>query len=406
MRRIAYVTADRGIPVFGEKGASIHIREMINAFSQNGDDVTLFAGRIGANHVTLDANLVKVRANGGLSAIAQDLEGTGRQQAKEEYALLLSDAAIEAICAEHRRARFDFIYERYGLFSTAGVGAAKMLGIPCFLEVNSPLVLEQQKYRQLSNYKAAKRVEFVQFSQADVIGCVSNEVAEYVLANGGRCDQVLVIPNAVDTFKFTPDIEPRVLTEAASRTVIGFSGSLKPWHGVDVLMRAFAALLQKGNPVHLLIIGDGPLRPWIEGFAAGADISQHVTITGWVQHEDLPSWLTAVDIAVAPYPRVENFYFSPLKLAEYMAAGRCVVASDIGQITQLIADGVNGRLVVPGDIDHLVYSIERLRALPGEREKLGQHARSAACGRTWQVTAERVTDLCTPDNSQRKVPEC
>jgi glycosyltransferase involved in cell wall biosynthesis len=406
MERIAYITADRGIPVFGAKGASIHVREMVKAMTDIGYEVEVFAARVGDHSQPLPAIVNKIRAGGGLSVVANELEGEDRVNARERYATMLSDAVVENLARIHRQRPFTQIYERYGLFSTAGVDAARRLGIPCCLEVNSPLVLEQQRYRQLANVEVAEDVEHRAFTGADAICCVSDEVADYVISRGAPRGKVRVVPNAVDQARFRPDVPAKTLPVPGDRTIVGFSGSLKPWHGLDLLLPAFARLLQNGNHVHLLLIGDGPLRQWIEGFAEGAGVSEHVTITGWVDHEELPAWLTAVDIAVAPYPDADDFYFSPLKLAEYMAAGRCIVASDIGQISQLIRDDHNGRLVRPGDLHALVHMIERMRALPMERQRLGRIAREAACDHTWRDVAARVTEMTREAANRSRQASC
>ncbi len=82
----------------------------------------------------------------------------------------------------------------------------------------------------------------------------------------------------------------------------------------------------------MLIVGDGPMRGWIEGFLTGTRLAERAVLTGWVPHDVLPGLVARMDIATAPYPQLNDFYFSPLKLFEYMSAGRAIVASRIGQI--------------------------------------------------------------------------
>ena len=158
-------------------------------------------------------------------------------------------------------------------------------------------------------------------------------------------------------------------------------------------MEAFRTLLGRLPTYHLLIVGDGPLRSWIEGYIQGARLEVMVTIMGSVPYDRIPSLIQRMDVALAPYPPMEDFYFSSLKLFEYMAIGKPVVASRIGQIQQVIQDGATGLLVRPGDPRDLVEKIERLRRAPGLRKALGIAASQEASHHTWERNARRVIAL-------------
>jgi glycosyltransferase involved in cell wall biosynthesis len=394
--RIAYVSADIGIPVYGSKGASIHICEMVRAMTRLDHSVTVFTARRGAAESPLPAEVVKVKP-ARADTDADLVQGRdARQQVRERYALAVSGAICEELVRRHAEQPFDAIYERYSLFSTAGVSAAQRLGIPCALEVNSPLVLEQQRYRTLVDVTEAAAVEQRVFSGADALLCVSGEVQAYAESRGAARGRSRVVPNAVDTRLFHPAIHAQPLPDAAGRKVIGFSGSLKAWHGLERLLAVFRRLAARREDVHLLVVGDGPLRTWVEGFAAGAGLEDRITISGWVDYAELPAWLTAMDIAAAPYPPMEDFYFSPLKLTEYMAAGRAVVASAIGQIGEQIRDGRDGLLVAADDDDGLYRALNRLLDDPGLRGRLGDAAVQAVSGRTWEENACRALDAALP----------
>jgi glycosyltransferase involved in cell wall biosynthesis len=110
----------------------------------------------------------------------------------------------------------------------------------------------------------------------------------------------------------------------------------------------------------------------------------------------VPQYLALMDVAVAPYPAVEDFYFSPLKLFEYMACSRAVVASRIGQVAEVIADGFTGLLYEPGNHEALRACIRRLRADESLRRELGHNAEMASSKNTWQQSAERVVHWVEP----------
>ncbi len=393
--RIAYVIADRGIPVFGNKGASIHVREMVNAFNSVGSHVTLVAGRCGSQDDEINANIVKVRTDQRYTN-SFPLEGREKTRAREQHSLLLSDAIKTRLIELHGENPFDFIYERYCLFSTAGVRAARTLDIPSIVEVNSPLLLEQQRYRKLEFAAEALAVEKEVFANADALAAISDEVRDYIEARNAPKNRTYVLTNGVDITRFRPAAVLRHASQAKKQFTVGFVGSLKPWHGIEVLLKAFRMVEQKNKNVHLLIAGDGPLRQWIKGFVSGAGIEEKVTMTGWVSYRQLPALIRSMSVTVAPYPELPDFYFSPLKLYEYLAVGKPVIASDVGQIKRIVTDGDNGLLIKPGDAAALARRIEYLANDSNICEELGARARESVLDKTWINNAQRVLSIINP----------
>ena len=127
-----------------------------------------------------------------------------------------------------------------------------------------------------------------------------------------------------------------------------------------------------------------------------AGLAKAVVFTGIVPHEEIRRYLAAMDVALAPYPSLENFYFSPLKLFEYMAAGLAVVASNTGQVSQLICHRVNGLLYQPEDRAGLLRCLCELRTNAAFREELGRNARKASEAFTWERNAARVIEWVRP----------
>jgi len=175
---------------------------------------------------------------------------------------------------------------------------------------------------------------------------------------------------------------------------VGFVGSLKPWHGIDTLLLALRDM--SGEPPHLLIVGEGPMREWIEEFVHSANMNNRVTLTGWVDNQSLPSYIQAMDIAVAPYPAMDDFYFSPLKLFEYLAMGVPVVASSLGQVNKIVKHNVNGLLCQAGDVRDLTEKLRRLADDPDLRKTMSKHAVDTAGERTWRCNAMDIIDIVTP----------
>ena len=335
--RIAYVLADTGNPIGGRKGASVHAQEMIRGFSSLGHEVEIVCARAKDRDGLEGIPLIEVDPiSGQASRAGEKTESVTPTAEKEARYVAVAERVTEAIVQRHREQPFDAIYERYALWSAAGVCAGQRLGIPVAVEVNSPLRLEQQAYRRLESADTAARIERQVFAGADAVIAVSAEVAHYVASQGARRQNVHVIPNGVDTERFHPAITPIANAKLTGKPVIGFTGSLKPWHGLEGLLESFRTLAPRFPDAQLLIVGEGPMRGWIEGFAAGSALADRIHLTGWIEHAELPHYVAAMNVAVAPYPELDGFYFSPLKLFEYLAAGRPIIASAIGQITEIL----------------------------------------------------------------------
>jgi glycosyltransferase involved in cell wall biosynthesis len=386
--RVAYVNADCGIPIFGDKGACVHIQEMVRAMRMCGADVRIVATRFGTtSDVEFAADSIHAFRN--RDGLLKDL---GRS-AKELANVADAEVARDALIALHARWPFDMIYERYSLWSKAGIEAGQLLGVPVILEVNAPLLREQQEFRELDCVDLATEIEQSVFGKADCIVTVSSKLSEYVISRGAAPERVTAIGNAVDLKRFHPGVTATDVTLRKDAFVVGFTGSLKRWHGVDVMMEAFCLLRDAVPEAHLLIVGDGPERGWLEGYVRGARLDDAVTMAGWKHHAELPELIAAMHVALAPYPETDDFYFSPLKLFEYLAIGRPIVASAIGQITEVIRHGENGHLVPPGDARALAEALIALRANPSLSQHLAQGAAREGAKHSWQRNAEAALNL-------------
>ncbi len=380
--RIAYICADPGVPVFGQKGCSIHVQEVIRSLLRQGAQVELFATRLGGDP---PAGLETVTVH-QLPAIPK-----GEQAAREQAAL---SANLDLRLALEREAPFDLVYERYSLWSFTAMEYARSLGIPGLLEVNAPLIEEQEKHRGLSDRTSAERVAERVFSAATALIAVSEEIKTY-LEEGypGVGQRVHVIPNGVNPDRFPTTIKPSVPASPGTFTV-GFVGTLKPWHGLPILVEAFDRLHQQRSDTRLLIVGDGPERENLVADLSARGLLDAAHFTGAVAPSEIPGLLASMTVALAPYPAQTDFYFSPLKVYEYMAAGLPVVASHIGQLKSLIEDEANGLLVPPGDPIALATALDRLRQDSNLANRLGQAARKAMMqNHTWDAVTQRILHL-------------
>jgi glycosyltransferase involved in cell wall biosynthesis len=386
--RIAYVCADPGVPIFGRKGSSVHVQEVVRALMAQGATVEIFAARVDGEPPH-DLSEVTVH---------QLPELPKSTQAEREHAALVANGALYAMLEEF--APFDMVYERYSLWSFSGMQYAHDKEIPGLLEVNAPLVEEQATHRGLVDRDLAQWVAGKVFGAATALLAVSREVARYVEGFPGAAGRVHVVPNGVNPGRFMRSAARHNGNHSDTFTV-GFVGTLKPWHGLATLAHAFGLLHNQYPDTKLLVVGDGPERSKLEKEleAGGALAATH--FMGSVDPSEVPGILALMDVAVAPYEESEHFYFSPLKVYEYMAAALPVVASKVGQLDGLIEHEVNGLLCPPGDAVALAASLGRLRRDPALRAYLGRCARESVLkDHTWDAVATRILDLAEQHKHQ------
>ncbi len=381
MTRLAYVSADLGVPVFGRKGCSIHVQEVLRALLRREVEVDLFTT---SGEGEPPADLAPVRLHPLPRPDLQD-------PAAREQASQAGNASLRA--ALERAGRFDFVYERYSLWSYAGMEFARQTKVPGVLEVNAPLIEEQAAYRVLVDREGAARVAERAFGAATALLAVSDEVAAHLERFPTARGKISVVPNGVRPERFRERLTPALPARPGVFTV-GFVGTLKAWHGLSVLVEAFALLHERLADTRLLIVGDGPERGRLATELAGHGLQAVSYFTGAVSAEAVPALLASMDAAVAPYPKLEDFYFSPLKVLEYMAAGLPVIASRIGQLEKLIVPEATGLLVPPEDANALADALERLQAQPALQARLGRAARAAVLRKhTWGGVAQQIFQL-------------
>lgn len=379
--RIAYVCTDPGVPVFGCKGNSIHVQEIIRAFLGGGCSVDLFARRVDG---LPPRGLESIRLH-SLPALPKG------DSVVREQAALASNTDLRQLLEVS--GPFDLIYERYALWSFAAQEFAVASGIPSILEVNAPLLTEQANYRTLHDRENAQQTTQRALAATTAIAAVSEEVAAYIQTFPIAPSKIHVVPNGVDPERF-PQGLAATLPAAQDVLTIGFVGTLKPWHGLPTLIDAYDTVTRYSQQTRLLIVGDGPEREALEVQIMQRGLTQSVHFTGAVAPTAIPGLLASMDVAVAPYPSLNDFYFSPLKVYEYMAAGLPVVASRCGQIERVLEHGVTGWLCTPGHASELAQSLIRLLHDPVLRQQLGTAARQAIhSSHTWAAIAARLLEL-------------
>ncbi len=418
--KICYLCPDLGIPIGGTKGAAAHVRGLVAGLAELGHRIHVLSPEPdGATEADPSPDARRDPGPGATTGAEPETSmepGTGsRTEARVSFeripipplveglrpslsrplaralAHLWTNVTLEATL-ERRLVAFqpDVVYERYSPFSVAGGAVAGRFGLPHLLEVNSPLAWEGRTYRRQALEEAAEGLERAALKNASLVVAVSEELRRTLVeVTGLPHRRITVVPNGVDVGLFRPG---RPAFEGLrGRFVLGFVGSLKPWHGIQVLIEAFRHLAPDPR-FHLLVVGDGPERAVVEELER--EWPGRVTRPGAVSQREVAWYVGAMDVALAPYPPLERFYYSPLKVLEYMAAGRAVVCSRIGQLSRLLRHGETGLLVPPGDPMALAAAVRALAADDDLRRTLGRAAaREARERHSWRDRAGRVVEL-------------
>ena len=380
---IAYVCCDPGVPVFGCKGSSIHVQEVLRELLRQGHSIDLFAARLGG-HCPNDLSHIRVHP---LEIPKVNDHG------HREQALFGLNETVQRLL--NRFGPYQLIYERYSLFAYAAMEFARIKAVPGILEVNSPLVEEQSTHRVLVHQELAERTARRTMTAAGAVIAVSEAVGDHVRIQRLDSNGIHVIPNGVNPAKFNIKSSHGNRLHCGEFTV-GFVGTLKSWHGVTELLKAFPSFLDRVPGSKLLIVGDGPELENLKLQATEllGESQDRAVFLGAVDPSLIPAFLQSMDIAVAPYLDQENFYFSPLKIFEYMAASLPIVASDVGQISELIVHGKSGLLVTPGSSQELSEALIELANRPDLCQQLGNQARKVVEERyTWHSVVKRMLSI-------------
>jgi glycosyltransferase involved in cell wall biosynthesis len=381
--RIAYL---RSTPSPGTLagGAATHINGFVNAAVELGAQVSVISNdRIAGLDET------------SLTLIDPEPIGTTRAAFDLRNNLIFSTGALREI----ERAPSDLIYQRYGRFTWAGVEASIRAGAPLFLEYNGSEVWIGKHWDMSGMLPLLERFERLNLSAAARIFVVSDVERRNLLQAGVANEKIVVNPNGVDVETFRPGIGGAAVRKelgiSEPETLAGFAGTFGPWHGVLTLAEAIT-MLPEHCGVRFLLVGAGRFRDEVERLIRDAGRERQVIFTGHVNHGRVPALLDACDILLSPHVPLEDgseFFGSPTKLFEYMAMGKGIVASRLGQIGEVLVNEETALLVEPGNARELSEAILRLSESPDLRERLGAAARDAAIAEhTWKLNAKRVID--------------
>jgi glycosyltransferase involved in cell wall biosynthesis len=364
-------------------GQAVHIEEMVTALRALGHEVRV---------VGPDAPVDQGEGMGGEVAWVRRLRNALPKAAYELLELGYSLLAYRRLAQAAREFKPDLLYERYNLFLLAGVMLKRATGVPMLLEVNAPLVDERQRFGGLGLLRLAHWAEASAWCAADVVLPVTAVLAERVQSRGVARARIEVIHNGINEAHFdsapTPNEAKRLLGWRDDELVLGFTGFVRDWHGVDRVVRWLAGPTAPPG-ARLLMVGDGPARADLEALAQRLQLGDRVRFTGVVDRHEVPALVAAFDIALQP---AVVAYASPLKLFEYLALGKAIVAPRQPNLLEVLTDDDNALMFDADRPGALEQALDRLCADASLRARIAASAR-ATIGRkrlTWQSNAQRV----------------
>ncbi|HKS09912.1 MAG TPA: glycosyltransferase family 4 protein [Pyrinomonadaceae bacterium] len=381
--RVVYLRATPG-PGTQAGGAASHIKGVVDGLRGLGVELAIISNDLIAGFDAADERF---------TVVPPETVGGTRALFDMHNNLVFTRAVVPLI----KHANPDFIYQRYARFSWAGVVASVRTGRPLFLEYNGSEVWVGKHWDRVGSLGLLERYERLNLRAAARIFVVSEVERRNLIERGVAAEKIVLNPNAVDVEIFRPGIngsqERRALGFSDEDVIAGFVGTFGPWHGVVQFAEAIK-LIPENVRLRFVFVGSGSSREQVEGILRKEIEARRVVFTGAVAHERVPALLDACDILVAPHVPLadgSDFFGSPTKIFEYMAMGKAIVASRLGQIGEVLSDGETALLVEPGNINELASALVRVSESSELRARLGPNAREAAVkNHTWGHNARRV----------------
>lgn len=365
-RRLGYLSAAPRTSTRPEAGSSNRARILgcNKAFAEVGWEVKSFivGDRVPQNWVAEGSE--KAITRGGFRTVAADIVRLimGSINARRAWRELGKDV--------------DWVYEYMSTLQSLG-WIFKRNGIPWILETHRPLFYEADaEWKTVALKGLAKRMEIKAYRECDLIVCISQTLKEILGRELGIPDRkMVVVPSSVDTSVFNPELyQPKRLFEGFT---LGFVGVLYVWQGLDFLLESLREIRDEGLDISLAVVGGGQMRQQWESKAEELGLLPHVKFVGQVPPDLVPQYLAGFDLGYSGQIRMQigTMYHSPLKIYEYMAMAKPVVASAFEDAQRVIREGETGFLFQPGDKDSLKRALRKAYASRNLLPEMGRNAR-------------------------------
>ena len=366
-------------------GMDVHITELIAAFKALGHEIILVGPDRSQN--------TEFGAGGG---IVQTIRNFLPRFVSEILEVAYDRVAFNRLEEAYLQHQPDLLYERSNLFLSAGKRLKKKYGVPFFLEVNAPLAEERAAHGGLTLKSFAQAQEASVWCAADAVFPVTHVLAKKLEQAGVLSDHIYVTPNGVNPDVFNDQVDGHGVRKEyglGSAVTLGFTGFVRPWHGLDKVLSVLATS-EVLRDVHFLIVGDGPVRKDLEAMAKALKIQSRVHFTGLVARDQIAGYIAAFDIALQPDV---TEYASPLKMFEYLALGKTIIAPNTPNICEILRDQVNACLFRQGDEQDFLRVLEQLVANAEQRSIIGHQAAETIFEKKylWKENARRIAELAS-----------
>jgi glycosyltransferase involved in cell wall biosynthesis len=382
-------------------GEAIHIYEVISHLARMGHDIVSLGGDLLRNQAGTEANLrIPVWRRIEIRLLQWPVFRPFRSELsvlgifRHEVYIFLSTLIVII----RRKRRVDVIYRRHTVFNSEYL-LAKLFKIPSVKEVNGILADEMRitKRGDRVSLWVVGKIERFNMPKADKIIVVTAKLKKVLQEDYAVSeDKIAVIPNGANTDLFKPMDVAKAKAELGLKrgdNYICFVGTLERWQGVDYLIKSIPSVLEQCPETRLLVVGDGKVKQELIELSRQTGVSDRVVFTGMVPYKEVPLYVNAVDICTSPKTGLRSGY-SPLKLCEYMACGKPVVASRASGL-EIVEDSGGGILVEPKDPQALAAAITKLLQNRELRKRMGEKGRKYVVeNQSWESVAKKVADVC------------
>ncbi len=293
----------------------------------------------------------------------------------------------------------DFLFQHNHDFHYGGSMVKKLTGIPFLLHVDSVEYWVKKNWGKLYLAKFLKVAEEIQWHNADAIFVISEVVKNQLVELGVDGQKIILNPNGVDPDFFSPDVDGNTIRQTLNlknKFICGFAGTFGQWHGLEVIAESIKYIVEKIPEVFFLFVGDGLLRPMIEEIIKKNNVGNYSYITGLVNYNTVPQYLSACDVLLAPSVHSVDgsaFFNSPIKLFEYMAMQKPIIATNIGQQGIVIKDGLNGFFCEEKSPEDLAEKIHYIYQNKDLADQTALNARNTVVEKyDWKVNSTRIVD--------------
>ena len=283
------------------------------------------------------------------------------------------------------------VWRQHDLFAAAGASFSRRHHIPLVHYVHAPQVWEADRWgvrRPGWGRLIEQACERPQLLDADLVACVSEEVATEIRRFGVPSRRILVSPMSVDATRFSPAVsgsEVRRRYGLDGRFVLGWTGSFRKFHGLDLAVKAFSDARRHAPDAVLLLVGDGQERRAVEEQVTNLGIADSVVFTGSVSPIAIASYVAAMDAAFVVARAAESFHYSPLKLREYLMCGKPAILPYAGEMARRFHDGEECLMYTPGSVAELSAAMRRLLEDREAAARIALAGRKVVEGDTWDA---------------------